>query len=166
MRYVKACAQGKQTRSSFKPKKFVSTSRPLEMLHMDLCGPMRVKSPKVKRYMFVIVDDFSRFTWVLFLKEKSEALAEFSKLSKELQISKNLPIASIRSDHGKEFDQLEFDLFCEKHGISHNFSAPRTPQQNGVVERKNRTLEDMSRTMILESNLTKYFWDEAVNTAN
>ena len=63
---------------------------------------------------------------------------------------KNLPIISIRSDHGREFDQLKFDLFCSKYGISHNFSAPRTPQQNGVVERKNRTLENISRTMLLE----------------
>ena len=86
------------------------------MLHMDLCGPMRVKSPKGKRYMLVIVDDFLRFSCVMFLKEKSEALTEFSKHSKELQISKNLLIASIRSDHGTEFDQLDFDLFCKKTG--------------------------------------------------
>ena len=79
---------------------------------------------------------------------------------------KNLPIVSIRSDHGREFDQLKFDLFCAKYGVAHNFSTPRTPQQNGVVERKNRTLEDMSRTMLLENNLPKSFWAEAVNTAN
>ena len=95
---------------------------------MDLCGPMRVKIPKGKQYLFVIVDDFSRFTWVLFLKEKSEALAEFSKLYRVLTVSKNLLVASIRSDHGGEFDQLEFSTFCDKHGISHNFFAPRTPQ--------------------------------------
>ena len=100
------------------------------------------------------------------MKDKSEALSEFSKLYKILTVSKNQPVASIRSDHGREFDQLEFDLFCDKHGISHNFSAPRTPQQNGVVERKNRTLEDISRTMLLENNLPKSFWGEAVNTAN
>jgi transposase InsO family protein len=162
----KACTRGKQTRSSFKPKKVVSSSRPLELLHMDLCGPMRVKSPNGKKYMLVVVDDFSRYTWVAFLKEKSEALFEFSKLCKELQTLRNEPIVSIRSDHGREFDQLQFDLFCAKYGISHNFSAPRTPQQNGVVERKNRTLEDMARTMLLENALPKTYWAEAVNTAN
>ena len=70
---------------------------------------------------------------------------------------KNLPIISFRSDHGREFDQLKFDLFCSKYEIFHNFSAPRTPQQNGVVERKNRTLEDMSRTMLLENDLPKSY---------
>ena len=161
-----ACVRGKHTRSSFKPKKTVSTTRPIELLHIDLCGPMRIKSPKGKQYILVTVDDYSRYTWVSFLREKSEALQEFSKLCKELQTLKNLPIVSVRSDHGKEFDFLKFDIFCSKYGISHNFSAPRTPQQNGVVERKNRTLEDMSRTMLLENGLPKYFWAEAVNTAN
>ena len=121
---------------------------------MDLCGPIRVKTPKGKQYLFVIVDDFSRYTWVIFLKDKSEALFEFSKLYKILTVSRNQPVASIRSDHGREFEQLEFSTFCHKHGISHNFSAPRTPQQNGVVERKNRTLEDISRTTLLENHLS------------
>ena len=119
---------------------------------LDLCGPMRVKTPKGKQYLFVIVDDFSRFTWVLFLREKLEALAKFSKLYRVPTISKNLPIASIRSDHGREFDKLEFSIFCDKHGISYNFSAPRTPQQNGVVETKNRTLEDISRIILLDNH--------------
>ena len=79
----KACTQGKQTRGSLKPEKVVSSSRPIQHLHMDLCVPIRVKSPKGKQYILVIVDDFSRFTWISFLREKSEALYEFSKLSKE-----------------------------------------------------------------------------------
>ena len=116
--------------------------------------------------MYVVIDDFSRYTWVMFIRDKSDAFLEFSKLCKEPQNLMNLNIASIRNDHGKEFDQLEFDLFCAKHGISHNCSAARTPQQNGVVERKNRTLEDMSRAMLLENSMPKYFWAEAVNTAN
>lgn len=77
-----------------------------------------------------------------------------------------MPIASLRSDHGKEFEQLGFDTFCFKYGISHNLFAPKTPQWNGVVERKNRTLEDMSRTMLIENELPKTFWAEALNTAN
>ena len=149
--------RGKHTRSSFKPKKVVSTTRPIELLHIDLCGSMRIKSSRGKQYILVVVDDYSRYTWVSFLRKKSEALHDFSKHCKELQTLKNLPIVSVRSDHGKEFDQLKFDLFCEKYGISHNFSAPRTPQQNGVVKQKNRTLEDMSRTMLLENGLPNIF---------
>lgn len=161
-----ACTKGKQTRSSFKSKNCISTSRPLELLHMDLCGPISIESLKGSKYILVIIDDFSRFTWVSFLREKNEAFKEFAKLCKQIQVFKNSQIVAIRSDHGREFDQKDFYEFCANHGISHNFSAPRTPQQNGVVERKNRTLEDMARTMICENNLPKYFWAEAVNTAN
>ena len=161
-----ACIKGKQVRGSFKSKKVVSTTRPIELLHIDMCGPVTVKSLRGKAYMMVLVDDYSRFTWVSFLRLKTEALKEFSKLCKEMQSFINLPIVSVRSDHGKEFEQLGFDSWCANYGISHNFSAPNTPQQNGVVERKNRTLEDISRTMLLENNLSKGFWAEAVSTAN
>ena len=74
-------------------------------------------------------------------------------------------ISNFRSDHGGEFENHVLKEFCDSHGISHNFSSPRTPQQNGVVERKNRTLEEMSRTMLSEAKLPKYFWAEAVNTS-
>ena len=145
---------------------------------MDLCGPISIQSLGRSKYILVIVDDYckvvgpfefvhySRFTWVSFLKEKNEAFKEFSKLCKQLQIYRNSPIVFIRSNHGREFDQKEFTEFCSNYGIAHNFSAPRTPQQNGVVERKNRTLEDMTRTMMCESNVPQSFWAEAVNTAN
>ena len=76
----------------------------------------------------------------------------------------NTSIITIRSDHGGEFENDLFDKFCEKYGINHNFSAPRTPQQNGVVERKNRILEELGRTMINEHHLLKYFWADAINT--
>ena len=108
--------------------------------------------------MCVIIDDYSRYTWVIFIRDKSDTLYEFSKLCKELQNLMSMPVASIKSDHGREFDQLDFDSFCAKYVISHNLSAPRTPRQNGVVERKNRTLEDMSRAMLLEHCMPKFFW--------
>ena len=95
---------------------------------MDLCSPMPIQSLELYKYIFVIVDDYFRFTWVSFLKEKNEAFKEFSKLCKQLQIYGNSPIVFIRSDHGREFDQKEFTEFCNKHGIANNFSAPRTPQ--------------------------------------
>ena len=71
----------------------------------------------------------------------------------------------MRSDHGGEFENKEFEMFCDEYGIEHNFSAPRTPQQNGVVERKNRSLEEIARTLLNDTLLPKYFWAEAVNTA-
>ena len=152
-----ACANGKQTRSSFKSKKHVSTSRPLEMLHMDLFGPTRTESLGGKLYAYVIIDDFTRFTWVLFLRHKNDAFIEFEKLALKLQNEKGMSIACIRSDHTREFDFEGFEKFCDQHGIYHDFSAPRTPQQNGVAERKNRTLIDLARTMLNEHNTAKHF---------
>ena len=158
------CIQGKQVRSSFKPKLTVSTTKPLELLHMDLCGPMRVQSRGGKRYVFVIVDDYSRFTLTLFLATKDETFTMFEIFAKLIEKKFNKDIISIRSDHGLEFENSQFLQFCTTNGIEHNFSAPRTPQQNGVVERKNRTLEDIARTMLISSKLPKFYWAEAVNT--
>ena len=87
------------------------------------------------------------------------------RLAKVIQNKKSLKIISIRSDHGGEFENNDFEMFCDEHGIEHNFSAPRTPQQNGVVERKNRSLEEIARTLLNDTPLPKYFWAEAVNTA-
>ncbi|CAJ2637485.1 unnamed protein product [Trifolium pratense] len=160
-----ACQKGKQTKSTFKPKNVVSTTRPLQLLHMDLFGPSRTRSFGGNVYALVIVDDFSRYTWTLFLVQKSDAFKAFKKFAKQIQNEKSLKITSIRSDHGGEFQNAFFEEFCEEHGIFLNFSAPRTPQQNGVVERKNRSLIELARTMLSDSNLPKYFWADAVSTA-
>nr|CAN62871.1 hypothetical protein VITISV_015208 [Vitis vinifera] len=127
-----ACQVGKQIKNSFKNKNFISTSRPLELLHMDLFGPSRTPSLRGKSYTYVIMDDFSRYTWVLFLNQKNEAFYEFSKFCNKVQNEKGFTITCIRSDHGREFENIDFEKYCNEHGINHNFSAPRTPQQNGV----------------------------------
>jgi hypothetical protein len=160
-----ACQLGKQTKSSFKKKKVISTSRPLELLHMDLFGPIGTASLSGKLYAFVIIDDYSRYTWVLFLAHKKEAHKAFVKHCRRIQNEKGYTINNVRSDRGREFDNQDIELYCDQNGFGHNFSAPRTPQQNGVVERKNRSLQEMSRTMLNEHNLPQYFWVEAVNTA-
>ena len=92
-------------------------------------------------YALVIVDDYSRFTWTLFLAHKRESFHAFKKLAKIIQNKKNLNIASIRSDHEREFENKDFELFCDENGIEHNFFAPRTPKKNAVAKRKNRSLE-------------------------
>jgi hypothetical protein len=155
---------GKQTKS-FKKKKVISTSRPIELLHMDLFGPIRTASLSGKLYVFVIVDDYSRYTWVLFLAHKNEAQKAFVKLCRRVQNEKGYAINNVRSDRGREFDNQDIELYCDQNGFGHNFSAPRTPQQNSVVESKNRSFQEMSRTMLNEHNLPQYFWAEGVNTA-
>ena len=134
---------------------------------MDLMGLMQVESTGGRRYIFVCVDDFSRYTWVKFLKEKSDTFNVFEKLCLRLKNEKSInieKIVRIRSN-GKEFENTIFSNFCNKHGIAHEFSAPKTPQQNGVVERKNRTLQEMARVMLNSKKLSSRLWAETVNTA-
>jgi transposase InsO family protein len=126
-RLCDACQKGKQTKSTFISKNVVSTIRPLQLLHMDLFGPSRTRSFGGNVYALVIVDDFSRYTWTFFLVQKNDALKVFKKYAKQIQNEKSLTIASIRSDHGGEFQNASFEEFCDENGISHNFSAPRTP---------------------------------------
>ncbi|CAN1272233.1 Retrovirus-related Pol polyprotein from transposon TNT 1-94 [Linum perenne] len=159
------CVRGKQTKSSFKSSSFISTSKPLQLIHIDLFGPTDVQSLGGKSFAFVLVDDFTRYTWVLFLAKKGESFSLFKNFVASVESAFPYKISSIRSDHGGEFTSDLFSSFCLEKGISHTFSAPRTPQQNGVVERKNRALLDLARTMLLDYNTPKRFWAEAVATA-
>jgi len=151
-------------KSSFKTKDIVSTFRPLELLHIDLFGPVNTASLYGSKYGFVIVYDYSGWTWVKFLRSRDNAYDVFSSFCTQIQSEKETKILKVRSDHGGEFENEPFETFCQKHGIVHEFSSRRTPQQNEVVERKNKTSQDMARTMIHENNLAKHFWAEAVNT--
>ncbi|GJX46187.1 retrovirus-related pol polyprotein from transposon TNT 1-94 [Tanacetum coccineum] len=157
--FCDACKMGKQAHPSHKDKNIVSTTRCLELLHMDLFGPSAVRSYEGNRYTLVIVDDYSRYTWTRFLKDKTEAFDQFEIFSRKIQNQLGCSIVSIRTDHGREFNnEVQFGEFCNANGITHNFSALRTPQSNGVVERKNRTLQEMSRTMLNEQSLPQNFW--------
>ncbi|GJT36791.1 retrovirus-related pol polyprotein from transposon TNT 1-94 [Tanacetum coccineum] len=164
--FCDACKIGKQAHTSHKAKNIVSTTRCLELLHMDLFGPSAVRSYGGNRYTLVIVDDYSRYTWTRFLKDKTEAFDQFEIFSKKIQNQLGCTIVSIRTDHGREFNnEVQFGEFCNTNGITHNFSAPHTPQSNGVVERKNRTLQEMSRTMLNEQSLPQKFWCNAVDNS-
>jgi transposase InsO family protein len=143
----------------------MTTSRPLELLHMDLFGPVAYLSIGGSKYGLIIVDDFSRFTWKFFLQDKSETQETLKRFLRRAQNEFELKVKKIRSDNGSEFKNLQVEEFLEEEGIKHEFSAPYTPQQNGVVERKNRTLIDMARTMLGEFKTPEQFWSEAVNTA-
>ncbi|KAJ9561525.1 hypothetical protein OSB04_006685 [Centaurea solstitialis] len=160
-----ACQMGKMKRSSHKSKTESSCQSPLEMLHMDLCGPMRIQSISGKKYILVMVDEYSRYTWLEFLRMKSEAPELIIKFIKRIQVLLQLPVRKIRSDNGTEFKNATLDAYLTSVGISHNFSGAYTPQQNGVVERRNRTLVEAARTMLAYSGLPLTFCAEAVSTA-
>ena len=161
----KTCIKSKHVKSSFDKKIEISTKQPLQLLHMDLFGPNRVSSLGGKLYGLVIVDDYSRYTWVHFLSAKSDTVEVFESFINRIQNEFESKVKIIRTDHVGEFENKIFDELCNTLGIFYQYSAPRTPQQNGVAERKNRTLIEMSRTMLAENHLPSYFWAEVVSTA-
>jgi transposase InsO family protein len=146
-------------------KNVMTTSRPLELLHMDLFGPVAYLNIGGSKYGLVIVDDFSRFTWVFFLQDKIESQGTLKRFLRRAHNEFELKVKKIRSDNGSEFKNLQVEEFLEEEAIKHEFSVPYTPQKNGVVERKNRRLIDMARTMLGEYKISERFWSEAVNTA-
>ncbi|GJU53608.1 putative ribonuclease H-like domain-containing protein [Tanacetum coccineum] len=160
-----ACQKGKQHKASYKTKLVNSISKPLHMLHMDLFGPTNVKSLMKKSYCLVVTDDFSRFSWVFFLATKDETSGILKTFITEIENQLDHKVKVIRSDNGTEFKNSIMNQFCEIKGIKREFSVARTPQQNGVAERKNRTLIEAARTMLVDSKLPTTFWAEAVNTA-
>ena len=113
----------------------------------------------------LLVDDYTRMTAVCFLKNKSEAFENFKIYKEMVENEMDSRIKCLRSDNGGEFTSKEFMDYCNNHGIKRQFSIARTPQQNGVVERKNRTEQEMALTMIMDSNLTEIFWTQAVHIA-
>ena len=132
---------------------------------MNIFGPVAYISIGGNKYGFVIVDDYSCFTWVFFLHEKSEVQGIFKKFARRAQNEFEVKIKRVRSDNGTEFKNTNIEEFLDEEGIKHEFSVPYTPQQNGVVERKNRTLIEAARAMLDEYKTPTNYWAEAVNTA-
>nr|GFB99148.1 retrovirus-related Pol polyprotein from transposon TNT 1-94 [Tanacetum cinerariifolium] len=131
---------------------------------MDLCGPMRVASINEKRYVLVIVDDYSRYTWTHFLRSKDKTpkvLIDFLKL---VQRGLQAQVRVVRTDKGTEFLNQTLHAYFVTEGIQHQTSLARTPEQNGVVERRNRTLVEAARTMLSATKVPLFFWAEAIAT--
>ncbi|GJU21647.1 putative ribonuclease H-like domain-containing protein [Tanacetum coccineum] len=160
-----ACNKGKQHRASCKKVKERTIREPLELLHMDLFGPVSVESINKKKYCLVVTDDCSKFSWVFFLAYKDETYDMLHDLIVGLENRLRHKVKTIRCDNGTEFKNQLMNEFCAKKGIKREYSIARTPQQNGVAERKNRTLIEAARTMLADSLLPIQFWAEAVNTA-
>nr|GEV17032.1 integrase, catalytic region, zinc finger, CCHC-type, peptidase aspartic, catalytic [Tanacetum cinerariifolium] len=160
-----ACAMGKSTKKTHKPKSKDTNQEKLYLLHMDLCGPMCVESVNGKKYILVIIDDCTRFTWVKFLRSKDETLDFIIKFLKMIQVRLKVPVRRIRTYNGIEFVNQTLRDYYEEVGISHETSVTRSSQQNGVVERRNRTLIEAARTMLIYAQAPLFLWAEAVATA-
>nr|GEX48967.1 hypothetical protein [Tanacetum cinerariifolium] len=158
------CELRKANRKYFQTKITPSSKRRLHLLHMDLCGPMRVESINGKKYVLVIVDDYSRYTWTHFLRSKdetSEVLIDFLRL---VQRGLHAQVRIVRTDKGMEFLNKTLHAYFASEGINHQTSVARTPEQNGVVKRWNRTLSEAARTMLSAAKVLLFFWAEAIAT--
>ena len=160
------CVQGKISKIPFPDKdKDNSTSAPLELIHTDVCGRITPASLGGGEYVLTFIDDYSRFCWVYIIRHKSEVFTKFKEFKVMVEKQYNSNIKMLRSDNGGEYCSNEFETFLRDAGIVHQKTVPYTPQQNGVAERMNRTLIEMTRCMIHDAQVPKTFWGEAVNTA-
>nr|GFA30258.1 hypothetical protein [Tanacetum cinerariifolium] len=153
-----SCELGKAKRKSFQTKLTPSSKRRLQLLHMGLCGPMRVASINGKRYVLVIIDDYSRYTWTHFLRSKDETpevLIDFLRL---VQRGLQAQVRVVRTDKGTEFLNQTLHAYFAAEGIQHQTSVARTLEQNGVVKRQNHTLVEATRTMLSVAKVPIFFW--------
>nr|GFA83225.1 retrovirus-related Pol polyprotein from transposon TNT 1-94 [Tanacetum cinerariifolium] len=160
-----SCKQGKSERASHPPKPVPNSRQRLHLLHMDLCGPMRIANINGKQYVLVIVDDYSRYTWVQFLRSKDEAPEVIKTFLKRITILLQSPVIIIRTDNDTKFKNQLLKEYFDSVGISHQLSSVRTPQQNRVVEQRNRTLVEAARTMLIFSRAPLFLWAEVIATA-
>ena len=157
------CVKAKMIKKPF--PNVVRNSKLLDLIHYDLCELNGILTRGGKRYFITFIDDYSRYTYVYLLKQKDEAFGAFKIFKAEVENQLNIKIKVLRSDRGGEYFSNEFTHFCEENGIIHESSAPHTPQQNGVAERKNRTFLEMINSMIVYSKLNNNLWGEALLTA-
>ncbi|GJZ44297.1 retrovirus-related pol polyprotein from transposon TNT 1-94 [Tanacetum coccineum] len=160
-----ACQLGKSKKHTHKPKTENTNLEVLNTLYMDLYGPMRVQTINGKKYILVIVDDYSRFTWVKFLRLKDETLEVVIKFLKQIQVGLNKTVRNIHTDNGTEFVNKDLTDYYEYVGFFHQKTVLRTPQQNDVVKRRNHTLVEAARTILIFSKALMFLWAEAVATA-
>nr|GEY50289.1 putative ribonuclease H-like domain-containing protein [Tanacetum cinerariifolium] len=159
-----SCELGKAKRKSFLKKTTPSSKRRLQLQHMDLCGPMRVESINEKKYVLVIVDDYSGYTWTHFLRSKDKTPKVLSDFLRLVQRGLHAQVRIIRTDKGTEFFNKTLHAYFAAEGINHQTSVARTPEQNGVVKRQNRTLVEAARTMLSAAKVPLFFWAEATAT--
>lgn len=159
------CILGKQSRESFPKDNAWRAKEPLGLIHTDVCGPMRTDSIGGSRFFLTFIDDFSRKIWVYFLKAKSEVFEYFKTFRTFVEKQSGKSIKALRSDCGGEYTANHFQEYLKQNGIHHQYTTRYTPQQNGVAERKNRTVMEMARCMLKNKGLADLFWAEAVACA-
>ncbi len=135
---------------------------PLDLVHTDVCGKLNTKSLGGAEYFLTFIDDRIRYVWVYFLKTKDEVFKRFQDWKAMVEKSSGRELKVLRSDNGGEYTSERFTEYLRSEGVTHERTVPRTPEQNGVAERLNRTLIEMTRSMLTGSNLPQKFWAETL----
>jgi transposase InsO family protein len=159
----KGCTLGKYVKSTFHEKEN-HASVILERIHMDMCGPFSVASTEKHRYYVIFVDDFSHKCWIFFLQKKDQTFSKFCEFKALVEKESGKQVKALRSDNGGEYISNEFKDFCSREGIRRELIAPHNPQQNGVIERKNKMIVGATRAMLHDQGLPMHLWAEACNT--
>lgn len=159
------CAIGKMHRTPFSRASPYRADKVLDLMHRDLCGPITPASSSGNKKFLLIVDDHSRYMWLEVLRSKDEAFRYFRKIKALAETDRQAKLKAFRTNRGGEFNSNEFTRLCEEEGIRRNTTAPYSPQQNGVVERRNQTVIEMARSMMKSMDMPPMFWAEAVKAA-
>lgn len=164
--FCDACASAKIHRLPFPRVNERRTSAILDLIHSDIVGPITPESRGGNRYFATFIDDHSRFSTIYTIKSKDQILESFKTFYQHVKNMFNKSIRAIRTDNGREYVSTAFSEFCIQHGIEHQHTVPYCPQQNGIAERKNRTLVESARSLLIDANVAKTFWAEAAHCAN
>ena len=163
--FCEACAKGKQHHRAYPKTANYHASEPFKLVHSDICGPMPVPSLGGSRYHVSFIDDYSRYTFVYFMKNKNKVLEKFKEFHTYAMNVTGRPIKILRSDNGGEYSSKEFESFLKKNGIVHQLSVPYNSAQNGVAERMNRTIVESTQSILSHVQMPNEFWAEVVNTS-
>ena len=156
------CLAGKAYTKPFGTTK--RAAQPIELVHSDICGPMNKKARHGASYFSTLINDYLRYGYVYLLSHRHEALDCFKRFVAEVENKHEKSLKTFRTDRRHEYLSNQFKEFCEEKGILRHLTIPRTPQQNGVVKKRNRTLLDMTRSMMVRANLPISFWGDALLT--
>jgi transposase InsO family protein len=163
--FCDTCVLAKHRRGGFPKQSKYRVNKALELVHDDLCGPVKPATPGGRRYFLLLVDDATRYMWVVLLTAKSEASSAIKPIQTAAEKECRRKLRVLRIDNRGEFTMAEFTAYCVDEGITRHFSAPYTPHQNGMVERRNQTVVAMAWVLLKQRRMAVEFWGDAVVTA-
>ena len=165
LQFCEPCSEGKHHRTSFPINHSKRSDKPLDIVHSDLCGKMNAKSLSGAEYFLTFIDDNTRYVWVYVLKRKDEVFERFLEWKAQVERKTGRKLKALRTDNGGEYTSTDFKAYLRTEGVRHELTVPKTPEQNSVAERMNRTLVETVRAMLADTKLPHKFWAEAVSTA-